>query len=76
MSLQNTRSFCDQAGNDHALVPPVVEVRDNLGSLAVQVLAAKENLAAMDYCDMIKKFYEIVRDLHDAFDRERTNLYY
>ena len=76
MPYQNTRSFCDLPGNDHALVPSVVEVRDNLGPLAVQVHAAKENLATMDYNDMIKNFYEIVCDLHQAFDQERTNLHY
>ena len=57
--MPNTRAFCDQQGNEHALVPPIVDVRDNLGALAVQVLAAKEDLANMDYCEMIRKLYDV-----------------
>lgn len=74
--MPNTRSFCDLDGNEHALVPPIVEVRDNLGSLAVQVLSARENLAEMDYPTMIHKLYEIVEDLHSAYDFERTHISY
>lgn len=74
--MSNTRAFCDQEDHEHALVSPIVEVRDNLGSLAVQVLAAKENLAEMDYPTMIHKLYEITCDLHTAYDAERTKIPY
>ncbi len=70
--MPNSRSFCDEEGNEHALVPPVVEVRDSLGVLAVHVLAAKENLANMDYCEMLSKLYDIVCDLHKAYDEEHV----
>lgn len=73
--MPNTRSFCDQPEREHAIVPPIVEVRDNLGTLAVQVLAAKEDLSTMDYCEMLHKLYCITCDLHKTYDSERTNLY-
>ena len=57
--MPNTRSFCDLEDNEHALVPPIVEVRDHLGTLAVQVLAAKEDLSTMDYREMLHKLYDI-----------------
>ena len=72
--MTNTRAFCDEPGNDHALVPPIVDVRDNLGTLAVQVLAAKYDLAAMNYEEMLHKLYEITESLHSAYDRERLYL--
>lgn len=72
--MQNTRSFCDQPDHDHALVPPIIEVRDNLGILAVHILAAREDLANMDYGEMLHKLYDITCELHNAYDRERTNL--
>lgn len=71
-----TRSFCDEEGNEHALVPPIVEVRDNLGVLAVQVLAAKYDLAKMNYGTMIREFYAIIESLHMIYDEERTKIFY
>ena len=73
--MPNTRRFCDEAHNEHALVPPIVEVRDNLGALAVQVLSARHDLAEMAYADMLREFYDIVCELHTAYDKERTNLH-
>ncbi len=67
----NSREFCNQDNDEHALVSPTAEVRDSLGVLAIHVLASKKNLAEMDYCDMLKELYEIVVDLHKAFDQER-----
>jgi len=72
--MPNTRSFCDLENHDHALVPPIVEVRDHLGALAVQVLAAKEDLSTMDYREMLHKLYDITLDLHKTYESERTNL--
>lgn len=44
----NSRNFLNESGErDHALVPQIVEVRDSLGTLAVHVLAARENLSDM-----------------------------
>nr|WP_300186811.1 hypothetical protein [uncultured Agathobaculum sp.] len=69
--MSNTRSFCDQEGNEHALVPPIVEVRDNLGALAVQVLAAREELSKLSYREMLDKLYQITEDLHTEYDQSR-----
>lgn len=70
--MPNTRAFCDSESDGSALVLPSVEVRDSLGALAVQVLATRENLANMDYCEMVSKLYAIVCDLHSAYDQERV----
>ena len=71
----SSRNFCNESDqHDHVLVPQIIEVRDSLGMLAVQVLAARENLAEMPYDQMLKKLYEIVDDLHTAYDRNRLNL--
>lgn len=69
--MPNTHEFCAQEGNEYALLLPSVVVRDSLGSLAVQVLAAREDIAQMDYCEMVSKLYEIVTDLQNAYDKER-----
>ena len=69
--MPNGRNLCDEEGNEHMLVLPSAEVRDSLGTLAVHVLAARENIAQMEYEEMLSKLYEIVCGLHDAFDKER-----
>ena len=74
--MANTRVFCNQEGHEHALVPAIVEVRDSLGVLAVQVLAAREDLANMDYDEMIHKLYDITSSLHRAYDSERARIPY
>lgn len=71
--MPNTRSFCDQEGNEHALVPPIIEVRDNLGALAVQVLAAREDLSKLSYREMLDKLYQIAEDLHAEYDQSRPD---
>ncbi|MEY8265133.1 hypothetical protein AALA79_01950 [Lachnospiraceae bacterium 64-25] len=72
--MSNTRSFCDHPEHEHALVPPIFDVRDNLGALAIHVLAARENLATMDYSNMLYKLYDITCDLHKAYEHEYHNL--
>lgn len=72
--MGNMRHFCDEEGNEHALVMPIVEVRDNLGALAVQVLAARYDLNQMSYTDMIDKLYDIVCELHSAYDDQHTRI--
>lgn len=74
--MPNTRSFCDQPEHEHALVPPIVDVRDNLGTLAAQVLSARYDLSQMDYSDMIHKLYDITCELHQAYTEERTRISY
>lgn len=72
-----TRADCDMEGQEHVLVDPIVEVRDNLGSLAVQILAANMDLSGKDlnYREVIHRLYDITCDLHTAYDQERTNLH-
>lgn len=65
--MPNTRLICDQENNDHALVPPIVELRDNLGVLAVQILAAREDLASLDSWKILCKLYDIICELHTAY---------
>ena len=72
--MPNTRLFCDQEDHDDALVPPIVDVRDNLGVLAVHVLSAREDLAKMDYETMVRKLYDITCELHTAYDRESPRI--
>lgn len=74
--MQNTRHFCDEPENEHALVPPIVEVRDHLGTLAVQILAAREDLATIDPNEAVRKLYDIVEELHDAYKKERVRISY
>ncbi len=73
--MPNTRSICDQPNNEHALVPPIIEVRDHLGTLAVHILAAREDVSTMDYSEMLHKLYAITCDLQKTYEREFTNLY-
>ena len=71
-----SRNFLNEsADNEHALVPVLVEVRDSLGALAVQVLASRENLSELSYSQMLEKLCEITADLHREYDRNRTNLH-
>nr|DAW23508.1 MAG TPA: hypothetical protein [Caudoviricetes sp.] len=56
--------------NNHtSLDMPIFVLRDNLGSLAVQVLAAKCDLSQMSYDDMLTELLEIIKELHLAYDR-------
>lgn len=72
--MPNTRAFCDQQGNEYALVLPLVEVRDNLGNLAVQILAAREDLTALSYGEMLNKLLQIVNELHNEFEHNPPTL--
>lgn len=74
--MGNSRNFLNESDeNDHALVPSIVEVRDSLGALAVQVLASREDLAKLSYPEMLQKLHTIVKELHQAYDSNRLNLY-
>ena len=46
-------------------------VKDMIPTLAVEVLAAKHDLSAMSYPDMIHNLHNIVTDLLDAADDMR-----
>jgi hypothetical protein len=73
--MPSSRDFLNEsAEHDHALVPVITELRDSLGALAVQVLAARENLATLSYEEMLQKLHPIIEELHRAYDRTRTIL--
>lgn len=61
-----TADFFEQ--NDHALRSSKIVLRDSLGALAVQILVAREDVAHMDYSKMLHKLYDIIDDLHSAYD--------
>ena len=69
--MPNSREFCNHEGTEHALVPPIIEVRDSLGTLAVQILAARKNIATMSYKEMLDELYDIVVELHKEYDSSR-----
>lgn len=55
--------------NHASLDEPIFVLRDSLGSLAIQVLASRNDLSTMPYDDMIRELLEIISDLHEAYDR-------
>ena len=61
--------------DDHSLLPQIIVLRDSLGTLAVQVLAARNDLSKMSSFDMIQELYSIIDELHTEYDRSRTNLH-
>lgn len=74
--MANSRDFLNcSADHDQAMVPVLVELRDSLGTLAVQMLAARENLAELSADEALHKLHAIIAELHKTYDRERTNLH-
>lgn len=59
--------------NDHALRTPNIVLRDCLGSLAIQILSQKHDLAKMDYDDMLCELHSIIRELHNEYHRKHGN---
>ena len=66
--MANSREFTEQFENEHAIVDPVIEVRDNLGALAVATLAADPSFSAMTSEQKVTKLFQITADLHNAYD--------
>ena len=64
----NSRAFCADPDNDHAIVDPKIDVRDNLGGLAIATLAARPDFSAMKPEEKVEALFEIVVDLHKAYD--------
>lgn len=62
------------AENSHLLVPCLVELRDSLGTLAVQMLAARKDLATISPSEALTELYAIISDLHVEYERIHTNL--
>lgn len=72
----NTREFCSENGNDHAIISPKVELRDSLGFLAVHILAARKNLAVenLNLDETLCELYYIIAELHSQYDDTRSRL--
>lgn len=54
--------------NHTSLDEPIYVLRDNLGSLAVSVLASKYDLSQMSYDEMVHELLDIIEELHNAYD--------
>ena len=55
--------------NHTSLDEPNFVLRDSLGSLAVQILSSKNDLSQMSYDDMLCELLDIIKELHNAYDR-------
>lgn len=64
----NTREFCSEAGNDHAIVSNLIELRDSIGFLAVHMLAARENFATMSEKQALSELFNIIVELHEQYE--------
>lgn len=57
-------------GNDDFLLKdPDTILKNSLGTLAVQVLAARKDFADMEYDAMLKELRKIIDELHVAYQR-------
>lgn len=54
--------------NHTSLDEPIYVLRDSLGFLAVQVLSSKKDLSQMNYHDMLNELFDIISELHNAYD--------
>lgn len=51
--------------NEHALRHPKIDLRNNIGVLAIEILKAKENLAVLSYDEIMRKTLDIIEELHE-----------
>ena len=54
--------------NEHALRHPKIDLRNNIGVLAIEILKAKENLAVLSYDEIMRKTLDIIEELHEIYD--------
>jgi hypothetical protein len=54
--------------NHTSLDEPIFVLRDSLGVLAVQILAAKRDLSSMPYYDALNELLDIIEELQSAYD--------
>ncbi len=64
----NDFAFVHEPENSHALLPVKIVTRDSLGMLAVTVLSQRPDFSSMKSEDMVRSLYEIVSELHKAYD--------
>ena len=55
--------------DEHALRHPKIDLRDNIGILAIEILKAKENLAVLSYDEIMRKTLDIIEELHAIYDK-------
>ena len=55
--------------NEHALRHPKIDLRNNIGVLAIEILKAKENLAVLSYDEIMRKTLDIIEELHETYDK-------
>lgn len=60
--------------NDQSLRKPKIVLRDNLGTLAVQILASRPNFSSMSQTDMLYELHDIICKLHKEYDLIQENL--
>lgn len=57
--------------NENALPIQHLVVRDSLGTLAVQILSARNDLSkdltSADFSDLVVELYDIISELHSAY---------
>ena len=55
--------------DEHALRHPTIDLRNNIGVLAIEILKAKENLAVLSYDEIMRKTLDIIEELHEIYDK-------
>ena len=46
-----------------------IDLRDNIGILAIEILKAKENIADLSYDEIMRKTLDIIEELHEIYDK-------
>lgn len=64
MTLLTTDFFENES---QALRHTDIVLRDSLGTLAVQILASREDISNMEYDDLLVKLHTIIVDLHKMY---------
>lgn len=59
--------------HEHALRKQNIVLRDSLGILAIHILESRENIANMEYREMLRKLYAIIDELHDTYHHMNDN---
>lgn len=48
---------------------PKIDLRNNIGVLAIEILKTKENLAVLSYDEIMRKTLDIIEELHEIYDK-------
>lgn len=60
----------DNEIHSHELAPTNIVLRDSMGTLAVQLLAARYDLSTMSDADALQNLRAIIEDLHTEYHRQ------